>query len=61
MRQRVIFGCSGPVLEAGERDFFREAGPWGFILFGRNIVGREQVRALVSDLDQMEQAAVEPS
>jgi beta-N-acetylhexosaminidase len=50
MRQRVIFGCSGPVLEAGERDFFREAQPWGFILFGRNIVDRAQVRALVAEL-----------
>ena len=52
MRQRVIFGCSGPVLEAAERDFFREAQPWGFILFGRNIINREQVRALVNDLRQ---------
>lgn len=50
MRNRVIFGCSGPVLEAAERDFFREAQPWGFILFGRNIVDRVQVRALVNAL-----------
>jgi len=50
MRNRVIFGCSGPVLEPGERDFFREAEPWGFILFGRNIESREQVRKLVEDL-----------
>ena len=50
MRNRVIFGCSGPVLGAGERDFFRAAQPWGFILFGRNIETREQVRRLVQDL-----------
>jgi beta-N-acetylhexosaminidase len=50
MRTRVIYGCSGPVLEAAERDFFREAQPWGFILFGRNVQSREQVRALVQDL-----------
>lgn len=50
MRNRVIFGCSGPVLEPGERDFFREAQPWGFILFGRNIHDRAQVQALIADL-----------
>lgn len=50
MRRRVIFGCSGPVLEPQERDFFREVQPWGFILFGRNVQDREQVAALVSAL-----------
>jgi beta-N-acetylhexosaminidase len=50
MRRRVIFGCSGPVLEAAERDFFREVQPWGFILFGRNVKNREQVRALTDSL-----------
>jgi beta-N-acetylhexosaminidase len=50
MRRRVIFGCSGPVLEPGERDFFRDVQPWGFILFGRNVKNREQVRALTDSL-----------
>jgi beta-N-acetylhexosaminidase len=50
MRTRVIFGCSGLVLEAAERDFFRDVRPWGFILFGRNVRDREQVRALVNAL-----------
>jgi beta-N-acetylhexosaminidase len=50
MRSRVIFGCSGPVLEAAERDFFRDVQPWGFILFGRNVKDRAQVRALVDAL-----------
>jgi beta-N-acetylhexosaminidase len=50
MRRRVIFGCSGPVLEAAERDFFREVQPWGFILFGRNVKNREQVHALTDSL-----------
>jgi len=50
MRSRVIFGCSGLVLEAAERDFFRDVQPWGFILFGRNVRDREQVRALVAAL-----------
>jgi len=50
MRTRVIFGCSGLVLEAAERDFFRQAQPWGFILFGRNVQNPEQVRLLVEAL-----------
>lgn len=48
MRHRVIFGCSGPVLEAAERDFFRDVQPWGFILFGRNVKNRAQVHALTN-------------
>ena len=35
---------------AGERDFFRDARPWGFILFARNIESPAQVRNLVSSL-----------
>ncbi len=50
MQRRVIFGCSGPVLTAVERDFFRDVQPWGFILFGRNVQSREQVRALTDAL-----------
>ncbi len=44
MRSRAIYGCAGTVLEAAEREFFpRGAAPWGFILFARNIVDREQI------------------
>ncbi len=50
MRGRVIFGCSGLVLESAERDFLRDVQPWGFILFGRNVRDRAQVRALVDAL-----------
>jgi beta-N-acetylhexosaminidase len=50
MRSRAIYGCAGPELSEGERSFFREAKPWGFILFGRNIVDRAQVRRLVQAL-----------
>ncbi len=46
----AIFGCSGPELTAEERAFFREADPAGYILFGRNCVDREQLRALTDDL-----------
>ncbi|WP_322989234.1 beta-N-acetylhexosaminidase [Hoeflea sp.] len=46
----VIFGCSGPQLSVEERAFFAEHRPWGFILFGRNIVSLEQVTELCADL-----------
>mgnify|MGYP000176839153 FL=1 len=46
----AIFGCSGPELTAEERAFFREADPAGYILFGRNCVDRQQLRALTDDL-----------
>ena len=48
----VIFGVSGPDLSDGERRFFADADPLGFILFSRNCVSPDQVRALVSDLRQ---------
>ena len=50
MRSRAIYGCSGTALSADERAFFRDARPWGFILFARNIETPGQVRALVTEL-----------
>lgn len=49
-RTRAIYGCAGTELSAEERAFFREAQPWGFILFARNIADPAQVRTLVSSL-----------
>lgn len=46
----VLFGCSGPKLLPEEAAFFRDSGPWGFILFARNIQTPEQVIELVDDL-----------
>lgn len=46
----AIFGLAGPTLSAEERTFFREADPAGYILFGRNVVDREQLRALTDSL-----------
>ena len=46
----AIFGLSGPVLTDDERAFFREADPAGYILFGRNVENRGQLRALTDDL-----------
>jgi beta-N-acetylhexosaminidase len=45
-----IVGCSGLAITPDERAFFRDADPWGFILFKRNIEGPEQVRALTASL-----------
>ncbi len=46
----VIFGVCGPDLSDDERRFFADADPLGFILFSRNCVSPDQVRALVCDL-----------
>jgi beta-N-acetylhexosaminidase len=46
----AIFGLSGPTLTDDERAFFRDSDPAGYILFGRNIADREQLRRLTDDL-----------
>ncbi|MBO6635749.1 beta-N-acetylhexosaminidase [Parvibaculum sp.] len=46
----AIYGCAGTRITEGERHFFREARPWGFILFARNIADPGQVRQLVGEL-----------
>ena len=50
MSSPAIFGCSGSVLTDAEHSFFREANPWGFILFARNIETPEQVSTLTGAL-----------
>ena len=44
------FGCEGPRLSEREAAFFREADPWAFILFGRNVETKAQLSALTADL-----------
>ena len=46
----AIFGLSGLELTADERAFFRDADPAGYIVFGRNIANRAQLRALTDGL-----------
>jgi beta-N-acetylhexosaminidase len=41
-----IAGIAGTILSDRERAFFREAEPWGLIVFKRNIATPEQVRRL---------------
>ena len=45
-----ITGISGPALTDRERAFLREAEPWGFILFQRNVAEPEGLRNLVDDV-----------
>lgn len=46
----ILGGIAGPDLTTAERDFFRAADPWGFILFGRNIDTPERLRRLTGAL-----------
>jgi len=46
----IIFGCAGTRLSPEEAAFFRDADPWGFILFARNIESPGQLRALTGAL-----------
>ncbi len=50
MPRAVIFGCEGQSLSPWEEAFFAESDPLGFILFARNCVTPDQVRALVAAL-----------
>ncbi|WID97234.1 beta-N-acetylhexosaminidase [Bosea vestrisii] len=45
-----IAGCLGTSLTADERAFFRDARPWGFILFKRNTQDPAQVAALTAQM-----------
>lgn len=45
-----MFDCEGARPSAEERAFFREANPWGFILFARHCETPEAVKAAVGDL-----------
>lgn len=46
----VIFGLAGERLNANERAFFRDSRPAGYILFRRNCMDRDQLRALTDEL-----------
>lgn len=49
-RGAYIFGLKGKKLTPWEQAFFRDADPWGFILFARNVGDPDQLRALTSEL-----------
>ncbi|MCB1350665.1 MAG: glycoside hydrolase family 3 protein [Maritimibacter sp.] len=46
----AIFGCEGPRLTRDEAQFFRDADPFGFILFARNVEYPDQLRWLTTEL-----------
>ena len=46
----AIYGLSGLEITQDELAFFRDADPWGFILFARNIDRPDQVNRLTSSL-----------
>jgi beta-N-acetylhexosaminidase len=46
----IILGCAGETLSAGERRFFGDADPAGFVLFRRNCSDVARLRALVAAL-----------
>src|SRR3546814_16278501 len=50
----AIFGRSGLTLTDDEREFFRDSDPAGYILFGRNIENREQLRRLTDELRDLD-------
>lgn len=54
----LILGLGGATLSADERDFFRDSRPAGYILFGRNVVAPDQLRALVAALRGLGDPAV---
>jgi beta-N-acetylhexosaminidase len=50
MMTPAIFGCEGLTLSPDEAAFFRDANPWGFILFARNLETPAQIRALTQGM-----------
>ena len=45
-----VFGPEGQSVTSWEKTFFRDAQPWGFILFARNTGSPDQLRRLTSEL-----------
>ena len=46
----AIYGCAGKTLSDAEKSFFRDAAPWGFILFARNCDTPDQIKRLTETL-----------
>ena len=44
-----ITGLAGPALTAEERQFLKEAEPWGLIVFSRNVRTPEALRRLIGE------------
>ena len=61
MTKPVIFGCEGLTLSDGERAFFCNADPLGFILFARNCETPAQIMQLVAAMREWSGAAMRRS
>src|SRR5579862_8466394 len=48
-----ITGLAGPALTDAEREFLREAQPWGLIVFQRNVAEPESLRRLIGEARNM--------
>ncbi|WP_305985533.1 beta-N-acetylhexosaminidase [Roseibium sp. MMSF_3544] len=48
MTKAFVSGCAGPILTDDEIAFFREADPWGLILFARNVETPDQLKSLTA-------------
>lgn len=46
----LIAGCTSHRLTPDEKHFFRDAQPWGFIVFARNIDNPDQLRELCNEM-----------
>ena len=49
----AVFGIEGLALTPDEKAFFKESDPSGYIIFGRNIESKEQLRALTDELREI--------
>lgn len=56
----AIFGLEGLAMSPSERDFFKSAAPMGYILFGRNVENRDQLRRLTDELRDLHGTAALP-
>jgi len=50
LTRACILGCAGQALTVEEIALYRDAQPWGFILFKRNIDTPDQTRALIEQM-----------
>ncbi|MGD9801307.1 MAG: glycoside hydrolase family 3 N-terminal domain-containing protein [Parvularculaceae bacterium] len=50
MARAIILDCEGARPTADEKALYRDADPWGFILFARHCQSAEDVRAVCGDL-----------
>lgn len=50
MPRALILDCEGARPTADEKAFYRDADPWGFILFARHCPSADHVRALCAEL-----------